>query len=80
MAREIREALDPFIRKTSALDVAVHKPKATWLEPLVEAEIDYSAKTDEGLVRHGSFKGLRDDLATVEIPRPSTVEKGRQAT
>jgi bifunctional non-homologous end joining protein LigD len=51
--------------------VKVDKPKATWLKPVVEAEIDYSAKTDEGLVRHGSFKGLRDDLAPVEIPRPA---------
>jgi len=43
---------------------------ATWVEPVVEAEIDYRSKTDAGLVRHGSFKGLRDDLATVDIPRP----------
>jgi bifunctional non-homologous end joining protein LigD len=70
-AQEVREALDPFIQKASPLDVKVDKPKATWLKPVVEAEIDYSARTDEDLVRHGSFKGLRDDLATVEIPRPS---------
>jgi bifunctional non-homologous end joining protein LigD len=68
--REAREALDPFIQKKSPLDVPIHKPKATWLKPVVEAEIAYSAKTDEGLVRHGSFKGLRDDLATVDIPKP----------
>jgi len=69
--QEIREALDPFIQKKSPLDVPIDKPKATWLRPVVEAEIAYSAKTDEGLVRHGSFKGLRDDLATVELPKPS---------
>jgi bifunctional non-homologous end joining protein LigD len=68
--REIREALDPFIQKKSPLDVTIDKPKATWVKPVVEAEIDYSAKTDEGLVRHGSFKGLRDDLAPVDLPRP----------
>ena len=69
-AQEIREALDPFIRKDSPLDEEIDKPKATWVEPVVEAEIDYRSKTDAGLVRHGSFKGLRDDLATVDIPRP----------
>src|SRR5579883_62178 len=69
-AQEIREALDPFIRKDSPLDETIDKPKATWVEPVVEAEIDYRSKTDAGLVRHGSFKGLRDDLATVEIPKP----------
>lgn len=71
-AQEIREALDPFIRKDSPLDEAVDKPKATWVEPVVEAEIDYRYKTDAGLIRHGSFKGLRDDLATVDIPKPAT--------
>ena len=32
-ARELRERLDPLIRKTSPLDVTVKKPKATWVEP-----------------------------------------------
>ena len=72
-AQKIREALDPFIRKDSPLDEAM--PKATWVEPVVEAEIDYRSKTDAGLVWHGSFKGLRDDLATVDIPNaPGVVE------
>lgn len=74
-AQEIREALGPFIRKDSPLDEPIDKPKATWVEPVVEAEIDYRSKTDAGLVRHGSFKGLRDDLATVDIPTPSAVKK-----
>jgi bifunctional non-homologous end joining protein LigD len=73
-AQEIREALDPFIRKDSPLDESIDKPKATWVEPVVEAEIDYRSKTDAGLVRHGSFKGLRDDLAAVDIPKPSAVK------
>src|SRR4051812_41021228 len=37
-AREVRERLDPFIRKTTALSVPVNKPKATWVEPVVEAD------------------------------------------
>ena len=63
MAREVRERLDPFITKTSPLSVSVNKPKATWVEPVVEAEIEYGALTDDGLLRAGVFKGLRDDLA-----------------
>jgi bifunctional non-homologous end joining protein LigD len=64
VAREIRERLDPLIRKTSPLSVPVKKPKATWVEPAVDAEIDYSALTDDGLLRAAVFKGLRDDLRT----------------
>jgi bifunctional non-homologous end joining protein LigD len=69
-AQEIREALDPFIQKESPLDEKIDKPKATWVRPVLDAEIAYNNKTDAGLVRHGSFKGLRDDLAKVDVPRP----------
>jgi bifunctional non-homologous end joining protein LigD len=62
VARQLRERLDPLIRKTSPLSVPVKKPKATWVEPAVDAEIEYSALTDDGLLRAAVFKGLRDDL------------------
>ena len=41
-AIEVRERLDPFIRKDTPLSVPVHKPKATWVNPVVEAEIGYA--------------------------------------
>src|SRR5205085_9947484 len=66
VAREVRERLDPLIRKKSPLSVPVKKPKATWVEPVVDAEIEYSAVTDDGLLRAAVFKGLRDDL---ELPK-----------
>jgi bifunctional non-homologous end joining protein LigD len=46
-ARELRERLDPLIRRTSALDVRIKKPKATWVEPGLDAEVEYGALTDE---------------------------------
>lgn len=62
LARELREKLDPLIRKQSPLSVPIKKPKATWVEPDVDAEIEYGALTDDGLFREAVFKGLRDDL------------------
>jgi hypothetical protein len=38
--------LDPFIRKGSPLSEPVTKPKATWVEPVVEAEVAYSTVTE----------------------------------
>jgi bifunctional non-homologous end joining protein LigD len=61
-ARDVREALDPYIRKSSPLSVPVDKPKATWLEPRVDAEVAYSSTTSAGLLRQAVFKGLREDL------------------
>src|SRR4051812_216796 len=72
VARELRERLDPLIRKKSPLSIPVKKPKATWVEPVVDAEIEYSAVTDDGLLRAAVFKGLRDDLGT---PRQAAVTR-----
>ncbi|MER9253990.1 DNA ligase D [Mesorhizobium sp. M0598] len=62
-AREIRERLDPLIVDKSPLAEPIDKPKATWVQPAVEAEIQYSGTTDDGLLREAVFKGLRDDLS-----------------
>jgi ATP-dependent DNA ligase len=38
-------------------------PKAQWLEPILLADVEYRGKTKRGnLLRHPSYKGLRDDL------------------
>jgi bifunctional non-homologous end joining protein LigD len=69
-ARELRERLDPLIRKTSPLSIAVKKPKATWVEPQLEAEVEYGALTDDGLLREAVFKGIRDDRKLPHIKAP----------
>src|SRR3954452_25099804 len=72
-ARELRERLDPFIRKQPPLSIPVKKPKATWVEPEVDAEIEYGALTDDGLLREAVFKGVRDDLAVRKVRAPRLV-------
>ena len=62
MLYELRERLDPYIRKDSPLSVPVKKPKATWVEPAVLAEIEYSAFTADKRLRAPVFKGIREDL------------------
>jgi bifunctional non-homologous end joining protein LigD len=70
VAREVREKLDPLIIKSSPLSVPVKKPKATWVRPLIDAEVEYSAITDDGLLRAAVFKGLREDLALPAVKAP----------
>src|SRR4051794_9062453 len=72
-ARELRERLDPLIRKASPLDVTVRMPKATWVEPILEIEVQYGALTDDGLLREAVFKGFRDDLAVRKVKAPRLV-------
>jgi hypothetical protein len=75
-ARELRERLDPLIRKTSPLSVAVKKPKATWVEPELDAEVEYGALTDDGLLREAVYKGFRDDLNVPKVKAPGIAPGG----
>jgi bifunctional non-homologous end joining protein LigD len=59
IARDLRERLDPYIRKESPLSLPVVKPKATWVEPVLEAEVDFTTETADGLLREAVFKGVR---------------------
>jgi ATP dependent DNA ligase-like protein len=70
--RALRERLDPFIRSTSPLSVPVKKPKATWVDPELSAEVQYSALTSDGLLREPVFKGIRDDLASPPAKSPAS--------
>ena len=76
VARELREKLDPLIVRTSPLAVPVKKPKATWVKPIVDAEIEYGALTDHGLLREAVFKRLRDDLALPAVLAPARSGRG----
>src|SRR5206468_2656723 len=78
-ARELRERLDPSIRNTSPLDVAVKKPKATWVEPTLAIEVQYGALTDDGLLREAVFKGFRDDLKLPKLKAPRLAPSPRPA-
>jgi len=72
-ARAVREQLDPLITGKSPLDEPIKKPKATWVAPQIEAEVEYGAVTDDGLLREPVFKALREDLQ----PRPAAARPGR---
>jgi hypothetical protein len=39
--------------------LTVRKPKAIWVEPALDAAIEFRAVTGEGLLGAASFKGLR---------------------
>jgi len=74
----LRERLDPYIRETSPLDEPIKKPKATWVEPVVEAEIAFNGVTADGLLRAPVFKAIREDLSPPE-PKTSRPSSKRSA-
>ena len=56
---QIRKALDTVVSPKSKLIKPLKKPKATWVEPVFMADIEYRDITSEGLLRQSSFKGLK---------------------
>jgi bifunctional non-homologous end joining protein LigD len=61
-ARTLREHLDRIAVRKSPLSKPVKKPKATWVRPDVLVDVEYRAVTEDGRLRHASFKGIREDL------------------
>lgn len=47
--------------------IALKRKGVIWTKPLLAAEIAYRAWTNDGMLRHASFKGLREDADEVQI-------------
>lgn len=58
VSSQIRKQLDTVVSPKSKLSKPLKKPKATWVDPVFSAEIEYRDITSEGLLRASSFKGL----------------------
>lgn len=57
-AIELRRMLD--VLKTKRATVAVDKKGVVFAQPTLIAEIEFRAWTDDGKLRHASYKGLRE--------------------
>jgi bifunctional non-homologous end joining protein LigD len=58
---ELMARLEPLERKSSPFAGGSGPRQANFVEPRLVAEIEFREMTAEGMVRHGSFKGLRED-------------------
>jgi len=70
---ELNQRLAPLERKASPFGAGPKPPKgAHFAEPRLVAEFEFRELTKEGMVRHGAYKGLREDkpAAEVELERP----------
>ena len=71
MLSSLSKKFAPLKAKAPALANPPREKGVTWLKPKLVAEVEFAERTDEGLIRHGSFMGLRQDIA----PKTVGVEK-----
>ena len=67
----------PDVNKPSRFRPNPPEAKATWLRPQLTCEVSYLEMTSDGVMRHPSFKGMRDDKSPNEIvkEKPKPIEK-----
>ncbi|MDC9834327.1 non-homologous end-joining DNA ligase [Rhizobium binxianense] len=56
----LRDMMDSITQKTPVIKYAGARKNVVWLQPTLIAEIEYRAWTDDGKLRHASYKGLRE--------------------
>ncbi len=62
-AQRLRRATSPFADKLDA----IQRRDVIWLQPQLVAQVEYRALTGDGLLRHASFKGLREDKPAADV-------------
>jgi bifunctional non-homologous end joining protein LigD len=63
----LRQRLEPLEQKKNPFASGRGPRQARFVEPRLVAEVEFRELTEDGLVRHGSFKGLRDDKPPAEV-------------
>lgn len=70
--RQIHKELKKIKAEISPFDHPLEPAQArgaTWVEPGLVAEVEFTEWTDDGLLRHPSFQGLREDKPAKQIVR-----------
>ena len=73
--RELAAALKPLVRKDSPFATAVPRPhakSATYAEPRLVCEVEFTEWTKDGRLRHPSYKGGRADKPATDVVREPT--------
>ncbi|HUR30030.1 MAG TPA: DNA ligase D [Saprospiraceae bacterium] len=85
LQKEMVQKFKPLIRKTNPFEeiIDVNKPSrfrhnppnatVTWLKPELVCEVSYAEMTSDGVMRHPSFEGMREDKKAKDVHPEITV-------
>lgn len=63
---------NPFLFQTEDARPRGGQESITWIRPDLVAEVNFTELTSDGLMRHASFEGLRDDKTGISVRKEST--------
>jgi bifunctional non-homologous end joining protein LigD len=72
--RRLVELLAPLARKDSPFDGPQPPRGAHFVEPRLVCEVEFAQWTKDGLLRHSSYKGLREDKLATDVVRERASE------
>jgi bifunctional non-homologous end joining protein LigD len=64
----------PDVDKPSRFRPNPPKASVTWLKPELVCEVSYAELTDDGVMRHPSFEGIREDKKAKDVVKEKTVD------
>ena len=63
----------PDVNKPSRFQHNPPKAKVTWLKPQLVCEVSYAEITDDGVMRHPSFEGMRTDKKAKDVMKERAI-------
>jgi len=60
-------SIEPDVNKPSRFRPNPPKASVTWLKPTLVCEVSYTEVTSDGVMRHPSFEGMREDKAAKDV-------------
>ncbi len=72
----LQRLLDPLRTEASPFAEGNVDRRAVYVHPALVAEVEFTEWTQAGILRHPSYKGLRDDRDPREVVREPEVERG----
>ena len=80
--RDLHQTLEPLAQARSPFPIppagVAARGMIHWVKPKLVAEVEFAAWTGDGLLRHASFQGIRQDKAPNEITRKCRLTSNRQ--
>jgi bifunctional non-homologous end joining protein LigD len=75
LTKRIPFSAEPDVNKPTRFRPNPPKAKAYWLRPKLVCEVSYTELTSEGIMRHPSFEGMRDDKKAKEVKLEKAVSR-----